>query len=349
MPDTSATLQEIHFASLSELRETLGETPKAWIQSLGKPTWITVQGQDRSRSRAIVTLLHANEPSGLKAMHGLLNRGLEPATNLGIFIASVEAALHTPTFSHRYLPHEQDMNRCFPSPGSEPGTSNQHLLARNFLEVLRHFNPEAVVDTHNTSGHSTPFAVVAHNNTAIRQVSQIFTKRLVVIGQPMGTLIEQDLGCPIVTVEFGGFLDPNADRAALTTLEQFISRSDLFQQEPEKLQILANPLRLKVTPRTPLHYATTVSDESSVTIFNTIDQMNFHKLAPGTALGWMPDRAIDHLVVQDDQQRNVAKALFKVSEGELITNVTMTIFMATTDAQIAKSDCLLYLCPGDPL
>ncbi len=344
MPATSPDINEIHVSSTQALAKSLGETPAQWLQNLGKPTWITLPGQDTSRSRAIVTLLHANEPSGLKALHGFLLRQIKPATNLGIFIASVEAALYPPAFSHRYLPQEQDLNRCFGA-----GSSNQHILAQNLVTLLQAFKPEAVVDTHNTSAHSKPFAVVAQDNTAIHQVSQIFAKRLVVIGQPMGTLIEQEIGCPIVTVEFGGFLDQNADRIAAASLEQYITRDQLFAQEPEKLKVLADPFRLKVTPETALHYATTVRDEDAVTIYNTIDQMNFHHLDASTALGWVPIDLQNHLVVEDDEHNNLADRLFQVEDGILKTRIAMTIFMATTDSQIAKNDCLLYLCPEEPL
>jgi hypothetical protein len=342
---TNDQIKIIEVANIDELRSLLGDTPLQWLKNLGQPTWISIPGKDQSRSRAIVTLLHANEPSGLKALHDFFCSGRAPETNLGIFVASVEAALHAPAFSHRYFPHEQDLNRCF-DPSQD---SNQHRLAMSFVQILSDFAPEAVIDTHNTSGHSEPFAVVAHNNTTIHQVAQIFTRRLVVIGQPMGTLIEQDIGCPIVTVEFGGFLDPNADELAKASLAEFIMRPQLFAYEPEPMQVLANPLRLQVSEDTRLHYATTVYDELAVTMFNTIDQLNFHTLVANTSLGWMPDDHEAHLRVIDGQNNNVANQLFLANEGVLKTRVAMTIFMATTDADIAKHDCLLYLCPEDPL
>lgn len=345
MPVTSPNIQAIHLDSAKDLQNDLGDSPDAWLKTLKQPTWITLTGKDTTRRRAIVTLLHANEPSGLKAIHKLFKRDLEPATNLGIFIASVEAALFPPAFSHRYLPNEMDMNRCF----DDTGQSNQHQLARNFVRLLRDFAPEAVIDTHNTSAHSKPFAVVAKDTTAIHQITQMFAKRLVVIGQPMGTLIEQEVGCPIVTVEFGGFLDHNADRLAVTSLEQFIVRNQLFEQEPEKLKVLANPMRLRVSTDTPLHYATTVAEDNAITIYNTIDQMNFHHLDAETSLGWMPESLISHLIAEDTNQQNVATKLFVVENGVLKTKISMTIFMATTDSQIAKNDCLLYLCPEEPI
>ena len=76
--------------------QKLGKDHIEFLKILGKPTWITLDGDDSSRNRAIVTLLHGNEPSGMKAIHQYLLTAERPATNLGIFIVSVEAALHPP-------------------------------------------------------------------------------------------------------------------------------------------------------------------------------------------------------------------------------------------------------------
>ena len=52
---------------------------------------MTVKGKDSSRRRVIVTLLHGNEPSGLKAIHTLLSEDIECETDLGVMIAGVSA------------------------------------------------------------------------------------------------------------------------------------------------------------------------------------------------------------------------------------------------------------------
>ena len=47
------------------------------------------------------------------------------------------------------------MNRCF----SPPCITDQNRLAEAIITELDTRKPEAVVDTHNTSAHSEPFAV----------------------------------------------------------------------------------------------------------------------------------------------------------------------------------------------
>jgi hypothetical protein len=336
MNDTPAQIIEWPAPAVDEL----GDDSIDFLRILKNPTWITVAGKDPSRSRAIVTLLHGNEPSGLKAVHRFLKSGQQPATNLGIFVASVNAALYPPILSHRFLPGEEDFNRCFNPPANTP----QRTLAKNLLQLLRDFAPEAIVDTHNTSGHSLPFAVSIRADKRSCQVTQIFTHRLVVIDQALGTLIEQRQGhCPIVTVEFGGFSDPDADELATRSLQSFICTDQLFSDEPAPLQILRNPLRLEIDQHTHLHYSSTVQSKADITLFNTIDQLNFSRLKPGTALGWLSTQGLVGLKVLSATGEDLTTAYFAEKNGFLVTLKTITLFMATTDSYVAQQDCLLYL------
>ena len=91
--------------------EILGDSYLDFLQQLGGPAWFTVEGRDTSRRRVIVTLLHGNEPSGLKAVHALLSEEIVPATDLGILVAGADAALCEPLLTHRYIPGERDLNR----------------------------------------------------------------------------------------------------------------------------------------------------------------------------------------------------------------------------------------------
>lgn len=322
--------------------DDLGADHLTFLQRLGGPAWITLTGKDRQRSRAIITLLHGNEPSGLKAVYQLLKSGIQPATNLDIFVASVDAALLPPLFSHRYLPGEEDFNRCFNLPAHTP----QRQLAQRLIQQLRQLGPEAIVDTHNTSGHSLPFAVSTRDDILSRQLAQMFTRRLVVIDQALGTLIEQRDGhCPIVTIEFGGFADPQADILAVQSLHAFSTRDQLFDRTPDPMQILQHPVRLELEPGHQLHYASTGQFDADITLFNTIDQLNFAKIQPGTSLGWLGKRGLQGLRVRSATGKDLTSAYFVEHNGLLTTCHTMTLFMATTDPFVAAQDCLLYFTP----
>jgi len=328
--------------------EKTGEDYIAFLKILGTSAWLTFKGKDSSRRRAIVTLLHGNEPSGLKAVHNWIKKNVIPETDLGIFVGSVEAALHLPILSHRYLPHEKDFNRCF----NPPFECNQGRLASRLINLLADYSPEAVIDTHNTSAHSDAFAVAGHDTPSIRQLTQMFTRKLVVMHRRMGTLIESGKDFfPVLTVEFGGFTDPNADTLAEETLDDFIHRKDLFNVEAGPMQILRDPHRLEVLPGHRLHYSSSIHDEelkdADITIFNTIDQLNFTLVRRHTRLGWLAKDGINGLKVTDEAGHNLLNRFFYERDGFLMTAVDMNIFMATTDPYIAEKDCLLYLTAAE--
>lgn len=319
--------------------EKLGDSHIDFLHSLQRPTWITIKGTDSSRTRAIVTLLHGNEPSGLKAVHKILKEGIVPATDLVIVIASVNAALHPPILSHRYLPWEDDFNRCFKAPAN----TNQRKLAGELASRLRELKPEAIVDTHNTSAHSDPFAVAVNHDKSILQISQIFTRKLVVIDQHMGTLIEKtDASTPIVTIEFGSFMDQQADQLAYDSLVSFVSEGQLFDVKVESSQILLHPLRLEISETQAIHYSSSVQNDADLTIFNTIDQLNFTGLSSGTNIGWLGTSGLDGLCAVNAEGADLLDKYFHESDGFLTTKRDITIFMATTDSFIARKDCLLY-------
>ena len=341
MQETPGTLQEWKNPGADEV----GEDAVAFLYLLQQPTWIEIDGHDMSRTRAIVTLLHGNEPSGLKAVHKLITDGRKPATRLIIVIASVNAALYPPLLSHRFLPWEKDLNRCFVD---NPGTG-QERLASLIREKLLAASPEAIVDTHNTSGHSVPFAVATTESQRVRQLAQMFCHRLVVMDLRLGTLIEQaQPSVPVVTVEFGGFNDPQADQLAEESIDVFATRDNLFATEAEPAMILRHPYRLEIDERVTIHYGSSVQVEADLTVHNTIDQLNFHHVDPGTNLGWLGRGGLEGLHAISAGGENHVEKFFADNEGFLTTLVPMNIFMATTDAFVAQKDCLLYFKPdGD--
>ena len=320
--------------------EEAGQNHVEFLKLLGGPTWITLSGKDNSRSRAIVTLLHGNEPSGLKAVHHMIKSGIQPATKLGIFIASVDAAMKPPVFSHRFLPDERDMNRCF----NPPFDTDQKRLAQALLNKLDDFAPEAIIDAHNTSAHSEPFAVTDNDLTASLQLTQIFTRKLVLMDLRLGTLIEQrgSFG-PTITIEFGGVMDPGADRIAKETLANFATRRQLFDAEILPMTVLRHPHRLEIDEESVLHYSSSVQEDADITIFNTIDQLNFTRVDVDTPIGWTGKRGLDILRIASADGRDMVQDYFTEQDGFILTRRPIILFMATTDPYIARKDCLLYL------
>ncbi len=330
--------------------ERLGEDHVEFLSILKQPTWITIEGVDNSRSRAIVTLLHGNEPSGLKAIHQLLvndfRQGRRPATRLGILVAAVDAALAPPVLSHRYLPHEHDLNRCF-SENSQVA-EGQRRLTQNILQLLHEFQPEAVIDTHNTSSHSQPFCVAVQDTESIKRLASFFAPTLAILDQKLGTLMEHTRDdMLIVTVEFGSLMDPNADALAYQTLRQFVQASQLSDLAKDELHCLIHPLRLETQRQLKVAYSSSVNHAADLTMINTLDRLNFQPLEAGITLGWFKQGAEHrHLVARTASGMDRFDACFSQANGILKTRIPMTIFMATTDSTVANNDCLLYFMPA---
>ena len=333
MPSTQPVIRDFNNPGPGIAGKNLHEL----LDNLGGPAWITLDGVDRSRRRVIVALLHANEPSGLHAIHHLLTSDQKPATDLGIVIAAVDAALEEPVLSHRYLPWEKDLNRCF----APPYTDDQGRLAEQIIERILDFRPEALVDCHNTSAHSQPFCVSSLNNPQTVRFAGMFADVLVHIDQHLGTLLnhlpEDILG---VTVEFGSFLDPGADRLAESCIRSFVFSEELPLDRDAML--LSQPIRLETEHHLEVAYSASLVETADLTVINAIDQLNFKVVEPGTVLGWFKAHEHRNLVARRSDGTDSYAHYFTHEDGVLSTRMPLTIFMATTDPVVANNDCLLY-------
>jgi predicted deacylase len=192
-----------------------------FLRNLPGPVAIHLVGRDPSRCRVLVTLSHGNEPSGLEAVHQLLLGGQQPAVNIVVILGGVAAAAAEPLFFHRMLPGKRDLNRCF----SPPYDDEQGQLAQSILAHIRELQPESVVDLHNTSGSSPAFAVTVGDSPGQRELVGLFVERMIVTDLRLGSLMEQDFGCPVVTIEAGGSQDEQSSLVAKKTCTRNCGRS----------------------------------------------------------------------------------------------------------------------------
>jgi len=320
----------------------IGSNVVEFLEILGKPTWITIKGKDTSRLRVVVTLLHGNEPSGVKAIYRWLCNPATPATNLAFFIGYVDAALEPQVFTHRHLPGEKDLNRCF----TAPHVSQQEQLAFALVEILKDHKPEAVFDLHNTSSNSEPFAVTFMDSEPIRQLSTLLTHNLLLMQTKLGTLVEHsNPDMPIITIEFGKGTDPRSDHLAIELLDKLTNLETLFAHRHDALRLLRDPIRLELTQGSTVAYSDSPIANTDVTILHSIDTYNFLDLAPHTIIGWTHDRPEDVLRTSATNGQNMLSELFSFENGKIRTRQKMTLSMATTDPAIAAEDCLAYLIP----
>jgi hypothetical protein len=321
----------------------IGSDVVEFLEIMGKPTWITIKGKDPSRLRVVVTLLHGNEPSGVKAIYRWLRNPIMPATNMAFFIGYVDAALEPQLFTHRFLPSDKDLNRCF----AAPYESRQEKLAFALIEILQVHKPEAVFDLHNTSSNSEPFAVTFMDSEPIRQLSTLLTQNLLLMQTKLGTLLEHSKPeLPIITIEFGKGTDPRSDHLAITLLDKLINLESLFAHQHDTLRLLRDPIRLELASGSSVAYSDSPVAEADVTILHSIDTYNFLDLNPHTIIGWVHDRPEETLKAHSANGQNILTELFSFDDGKIRTRQKMTLSMATTDPAIATGDCLAYLIPN---
>ncbi|OFI35348.1 hypothetical protein BFC17_15035 [Alteromonas lipolytica] len=308
----------------------------AFLQQLNGPAVIFVPGKTR-RKRAITTLLHGNEPSGFQALHRLLKEGFEPYADTTFIVVSAIAALHEPLFTHRALPGERDINRCFKPPYSDrPG-----LLAKLVLDYLVDLAPEAILDVHNTSGSGPAFSVASRLSAQHSALASHFTRWFIHTDIQLGSLMEVPFCCPVVTIESGGAQDELATINAYNGLRSFLSVQDIFTPRQD-VELLEHPKRLEIHGQASLAYAERPVFGANVTIRQDIEQRNFGITRPGDVLGWVDHCRLEHFRLSGQRKNEYLGDYFCADNSELTVTRPLKFFMVTTRSDIAKSDCLLY-------
>ncbi len=311
-----------------------------FLRLLGRPTVIHVPGRDRTRCRVVATLLHGNEPSGIRAVHAWLRSGSEPAVDVRVFVAAIDAALAPPGFAHRALPGHRDLNRCF----FPPYEGREGRIAAGALARVREVRPEALIDLHNTTGHSPAYGVASRVGAPERALAALFADRLVHNSLRLCALVEATcLEFPSVTIECGRAGDADADAAAREGLERFLQADRVGVGDETSLQILVDPVRVAVRAGATLVFGDNPDPSVDLTVARDPDRHNFESLPPGTPIGWTGGSDGGWpLEAHGADGEEVSRRLFSVGDGVIRTRRDLIPIMMTVDPAIACSDCLFY-------
>lgn len=327
------------------LATQIGDNVEQFLRILDGPACVFLDGEDSGRTRAFVTLLHGNEPSGVMALFRWLKSARRPAVNMVCIIASVPAAVEAPLFSHRMLPGVRDLNRCFRPPFEDA----QGQLAEEILEILKMHHPEAVIDMHNTSGSGPSFGVCTHMDRQHDALVSIFTQRLIISNLGLGALMDiSEHSYPTVTVEVGGRLDEDAHELAYDGLQRyFLALTVLAQDETDwGLELLRDPIRLELNNEVSLSYGEEPGD-CDITLKPDIEHYNFGVISADTQLGWAAGDARRLFTALDAGGRCAVSRLVRIEEGALYPAQSLKLFMITNNSAIAQSDCLFYAVADD--
>lgn len=321
--------------------DELYDNADAFLKAMAEPVMVYIEGKDNSKTRGLVTLLHGNEPSGIRALHRWLKQGEKPLHNLVCFIPSVAAATIEPLYKHRVYPGERDMNRCFFPPFSDvPGR-----LAEDILELFEEYQPECILDIHNTSGHSPDFGVVTYESSVHEALVSLFCDRLVITDLRLGALMERSTRrCPVVTIECGGANDADSNEVAWNGLVKFLNQKDVLTLEHgHHMDLYRHPVRLEFKSDTVIAYSDSYVIGTDITVPTELDKFNFGTVERGTLIGWLGSRQAQSCIkVHDAEGEDVFGKFFEVKGNQLLTAQPLKLFMITTRPDIALSDCLLY-------
>mgnify|MGYP000014708550 FL=1 len=330
--------------------QTLGRSPLEWLDRLHKPTVVRVAGRDRSRTRAMATLLHGNEPSGLFALHRWLLEQHTPEVNMLFLLGGVYPAKVPPMLTFRQLPEGRDLNRCF----KEPFEGEEGAIAEAMLAELHQANSECLLDVHNTSGTGPAFAVTITNDAEHQALTSLFTDRLIMTDLRLGALMEySEQEVPTVTIECGGSQDDQAHQLAYEGLVRYASRPDVLSLEKAEwdVAVLRNPIRVELAPEATIEYRLEPTGQADLTLPPDIEHRNFGIVSPDEPLGWIGEKGLNILSAISHNRTENMEQVLRIKDGRIYPAQALKPFMITTNPVIAKSDCLFYAvkATGEPI
>lgn len=320
---------------------SLGSTVESFLQRLSKPTAIFVKGKDSTRTRAVCTLLHGNEPSGVHAVYQYLASGITPAVNALFIIGSVQAALTPPLFSHRTLPGKRDLNRCFKPPFED----EQGEIAGAILQLVHSVKPEALIDLHNTSGSGPAFGVSINGDADHLALTSLFTNDLIVTDLRLGAVMElSERDVPTVTIECGGAMDPSAKFVAQEGISRYLAAESIRAEQglDYRVNIFRNPIRLELLTGKHAAYSNTAQTHADITLPENAERLNYGMVPHEEPLAFLGNEGLAVLTAKDHQGNERLDEFFECRDEQLFAKHPIKLFMVTTNAEIAASDCLFY-------
>lgn len=293
----------------------------------------------------LATLLHGNEPSGVRAIQKLLAQyadwGKKLPRSLIIFIGNVHAARQ----NVRYLENQLDYNRVW-----KGGPAPEHELARQVIREATADGLFASVDIHNSSGRNPHYACLNRLDPAFLNLCELFSNIVVYFTKPDEVLSNAFADyCPSITLEDGQPHDPTSVQHVITFLEQCLNLEEIpdTRNDPHRLNIYHSVARIQVPPSSRVEFDQN-NESPDFRFIENLDLLNFSQVSENTLLGWRFNAKLN-LSVQGENGMEMEAHYIDYQGSEIRLKRAVVPSLLTTDARVVHQDCLGYLMERYPV
>ncbi|RFA31277.1 peptidase M14 [Alkalilimnicola ehrlichii] len=310
--------------------------PTALAALLGGPSLIHLPGR-RTPALFVSVLLHGNETTGVEAVQAVLRhyRGRDLPRALSLFVGNVTAARE----GLRRLDGQPDYNRIWP--GGEHVDSPEARMAADVVDIMRRRGVFASIDIHNNTGLNPHYGCINRLDGQYLHLASLFSHTVVYFTRPRGvqSMAFAEL-CPAVTVECGQAGSAFAAEHAQEFIEAGLHLAEIPAHPSMPVGVFHTVATLKIAPDVSFGFGRCGAE---LELLEDLEQLNFHELPVGTALGRIGNHAGVAIVAEDNSGRDATRRFLSVDNHEIQLRRHAMPAMLTRDERVIRQDCLGYL------
>jgi succinylglutamate desuccinylase len=322
----------------------LDRSPRELLRELGTTTWLRLPGTGDDPARAVSTLLHGDESTGLEALLHVLRRRRRYPFDLHVVIGNVEAALHGSGFAHRFLDGQEDGNRIWGPRRAGEVSSPQRRDADAILGELLAAPLAGLVDVHNTTGANPFHALVNREDPASLDLATRFSTTVLRWDLGAGTLLEAVAEhAPAAAVECGLPGRRASTAFAVDGLRRALGPPP-GATPPADHDLVRDLRRVTVRDEVRFRFGGHPDAEADLALVADGDAANLRPVPAGHVLGHVRPGAPQPLQVTDPDGDDLTRRFLAVTpEGAVVTRTETTPVMVVRTVEAVRKDCLCYL------
>ncbi len=317
------------------------------LRELGTTTWMRLPGTGDEPARAVVTLLHGDESTGLEALLTVLRRRTRFPFDLHVVLGNVEAALAGTGFAHRYLDGQEDGNRVWDRP-LPADAGPQRRAAQAVLDDLLAAPLAGLIDLHNTTGANPFHALVVDDQPASLDLATRFTTTLLRWDLGVGTILEAVAdSTPCAAVECGLPGRHASTAFAVDGLRRFLGPPPGALPPPDH-DLIGDLRRVTVLPEVRIRFGGVPDHEVDLALTPDGDAANLRRVPAGHVIGHVRPGADQPLrVTAADGTDVTGESVAVTAGGAVVTRRPAVPVMVVRTVAAVRKDCLCYLAAAD--